>query len=202
MVRRLMGTACGLFDLSEVPNSESLDHGFHEFQWIGELEKRHELMGDAGKLLVTLFESRARFGLLDQAVSVSQATGESVETALVNVRGYRSRVGASLNLEQQLTADLGLFARAGKASGNVEAYDFTDIDRTVSVGLSMKGRRWGRPDDTVGLAGIGNDISATRERFLNAGGLGILVGDGQLPHPGAEQIQETYYEWAFVHWDG
>jgi high affinity Mn2+ porin len=26
-----------------------------------------------------------------------------------------------------------------------------------------------------------------------AGGLGILVGDGQLPHPGGENILETFY---------
>jgi high affinity Mn2+ porin len=45
----------------------------------------------------------------------------------------------------------------------------------------------------VGLAGLRNGISAARERFLNAGGLGILVGDGQLPHPGPEEILETYY---------
>ena len=32
------------------------------------------------------------------------------------------------------------------------------------------------------------------EEFLNDGGLGILVGDGMLPHPGPEQIIETYYE--------
>jgi len=32
--------------------------------------------------------------------------------------------------------------------------------------------------------------------FLNAGGLGILVGDGMLPHPGPEQIIETYYSYA------
>jgi high affinity Mn2+ porin len=190
----------GVFDLSEVPNSETLDHGFHEFQWLGELERRHALMGKPGKLLVTLFDSRGRIGLLDQAVNLAQTAGESVKTALVDVRRYRSRAGVSLNLEQQLSSDLGLFARAGKASGNVEAYDFSDIDRTLSVGLSMKGRRWGRTDDTVGLAAIDNGISATRERFLNAGGLGILVGDGQLPHPAAEQILETYYRWAAVPW--
>lgn len=190
----------GAFDLSEVPNSESLDHGFHEFQWIAELEKRHELMGEPGKLLLTLFDSRARIAVLDQAVSVAQATAESVDTALVDVRHYRNRAGVSVNLEQQLLSDLGMFVRAGKASGNVEAYDFTDIDRTLSVGLSMKGKRWSRADDIVGLAAIDNGISATREHFLNAGGLGILVGDGQLPHPGAEQILETYYEWALVRW--
>jgi high affinity Mn2+ porin len=36
-------------------------------------------------------------------------------------------------------------------------------------------------------------ISAPHIAYLNAGGLGILVGDGQLPHPGPEQIIETYY---------
>ena len=34
------------------------------------------------------------------------------------------------------------------------------------------------------------------EAFFNAGGLGILVGDGQLPHPGPEQILETYYSYS------
>jgi high affinity Mn2+ porin len=48
-------------------------------------------------------------------------------------------------LEQQLSSDLGMFARAGKAGGEVEAYEFTDIDRTISAGLSMKGKRWAVP---------------------------------------------------------
>jgi high affinity Mn2+ porin len=83
--------------------------------------------------------------------------------------------------------------RAGIADGNIEPYDYTDIDRTVAAGLSLKGKSWGRPDDTVGLAGIVNGISKVHEQFLNAGGLGILVGDGQLPHPGPESILEAYY---------
>ncbi len=43
-----------------------------------------------------------------------------------------------------------------------------------------------------------NGISAAREQYLNAGGLGILVGDGRLPHPGPEQILETYYKAALL----
>jgi high affinity Mn2+ porin len=188
----------GAFDLSNVPNSETLDHGLHEFQWQGELERRHELMGIPGKLLVTLYESRGRMALLDEAVSIAQATGKSVAAALVEVRRYRARAGISLSLEQQLSSDLGLLARYGSAGGNVEAYEFTDVDRTVSAGMSLNGKRWGRADDTVGLVGIVNGISATRERYLNAGGLGILVGDGRLPHPRAEHILESYYRLAVL----
>jgi len=35
-------------------------------------------------------------------------------------------------------------------------------------------------------------------RFLDAGGLGILVGDGQLPRPGSERVLETYYKLSIV----
>lgn len=184
----------GLFDLSDVPNSEHLKPGFHEFQSDFEVERRHQLLDKAGKVLLTIFNSRGRMGLLDDAAALAGNTGQPADIAAV--RRYRSRFGASLGLEQELASDLGLFARLGKAAGNVEAYELTDIDRTVSVGLSLKGARWGRPDDTFGLAGIDNRISGARERFLNARGLGILVGDGQLPHPGPEQIVETYYELA------
>jgi high affinity Mn2+ porin len=52
----------------------------------------------------------------------------------------------------------------------------------------------------VGFAAIVNGISAARERYLNAGGLGILVGDGKLPDPGAERIVETYYSLAVLHY--
>lgn len=130
-------------------------------------------------------------GLLDEAIQRAQATGEPVD--ITAVRHYRSRLGASLDVEQQLAADVGLFARIGKAAGNVETYEFSDIDRSVSAGLSIKGSAWHRAQDTIGVAAIVDGISAEREQYLNAGGLGILVGDGKLPHPGPEQIAETYY---------
>lgn len=186
----------GLFDLSDLPNSEHLDPGLHEFELTAELEKRHEIRGAPGRLLLTVFDNRGRMGRLDDAVQLAQRTGTPVDIAAV--RSYRSRLGASLGFEQQLASDLGMFARVGKAAGNVEAFEFTDIDRTVSVGLSLKGPRWGRSHDTVGLAVIVNGISAARERYLNAGGLGILVGDGQLPHPGPERIVEGYYDVAVL----
>jgi high affinity Mn2+ porin len=190
----------GLFDLSDVPNSVHLDPGFHEFQTDLELEHRHEIAERPGRLVVTLFRSRGRMGLLDEAVELAQQTATPVDIAAV--RSYRSRFGASLSLEQQIAPQLGAFIRAGKAGGNVEVYEFTDVDRTLAAGLSLEGSSWHRRDDTVGIAAINNGISAARESYLNAGGLGILIGDGKLPHPGPEQIIETYYSaavWKFVH---
>jgi high affinity Mn2+ porin len=101
-----------------------------------------------------------------------------------------------LNLQQAITEDLGIFARIGDAEGGREAYEFTDIDSTASVGLSLQGKRWGRPADTFGLAAVIDDISRRDKTFLNDGGLGILVGDGKLPNSAPEQAVETYYSLA------
>jgi high affinity Mn2+ porin len=181
----------GLFDLSDVPNSVHLEPGFHEFQVDLELEHRHEIAGRAGRVLLTAFESRGRMGLLDEAIAVAANYGEPVDIAAL--RRYRSRGGLSFGVEQELAPELGAFIRAGKAAGNVETYEFTDVDRTLAVGLSLQGARWRRANDTIGIAAVNNAISGVREAYLNAGGLGILVGDGRLPHPGPEQIIESYY---------
>ncbi len=94
-----------------------------------------------------------------------------------------------------MTGALGLFARAGIADGAIEPYDFTDIDRSVAVGGALNGKGWDRADDRIGFAAVVNGISRAHERYLDAGGIGVLVGDGKLPHPGAEMIAEAYYDW-------
>ena len=126
--------------------------------------------------------------------TLAQITGTPAD--INAVRTYTSRPGVSLNLEQQVSETVGVFARAGWADGNVEPWDFTDIDRTLSGGVSMNGKHWGRPDDTIGIAGVINNIAGVHQAFFNAGGLGILIGDGQLPNPGLEKIFETYYSYA------
>jgi high affinity Mn2+ porin len=186
----------GVFDLSDVPNSKRLEPGFDEYQIDLEAEHRHELFGQPGKIDVTMFESRGRMALLKDAIAYGEANG--VPPELAPVRRYRKRDGISLNLEQQLTTNVGMFARLGDAGGNVETYEFTDIDYTASAGVSVSGGPWRRPGDTVGLAGVVNGISRDFRQYLAAGGLGVLVGDGQLPHAGREHILETYYELAVV----
>jgi high affinity Mn2+ porin len=184
----------GLFDLSIVPNSPDLDPSFRQVQWVGEIEHRYELWGHPGKIAVTGFLSRGRMGSFADAIALATITGGPADIAAV--RQYQSRGGVSMNLEQEITSDLGIFARAGLANGDVEPYEFTDVDRTVAAGLSLAGKQWSRPDDTIGIAGVVNGISGVHAAFLNAGGLGILVGDGMLPHPGPEQIIEAYYSYA------
>lgn len=182
----------GVFDLSIVPNSEQLDPAFRQFQLVFEIERRHNLWGAPGKLALTSYLSRGRMGRYDDAVRLPALTGQPAVVAAV--RRYTSRGGISLNVEQQILSELGFFARAGIASGDVEPYEFTDIDRTIAAGLSLSGKFWNRQDDVLAIAGVINDISGSHRRYLNAGGLGILTGDGRLPHPGPEYIVEAYYK--------
>jgi high affinity Mn2+ porin len=93
---------------------------------------------------------------------------------------------------------VGVFARLGWSDGTYESYEYTDIDQTGQAGVSVSGARWGRKDDTVGVAGVVNQLSGAGHRYLNAGGLGILVGDGRLPHPATEDIFEAYYSAALA----
>ncbi len=195
----------GIFDLSatpaggESPPAYGLDPTFSQFELVGEIEERHDLMGQPGKLKVTGYLERGRMGAYDDAVAYIQANPSADPGLAINaVRTYTSRPGVSLNLEQDVTESVGVFARAGWADGTKEPWDFTDIDRTAQIGVSLSGKLWGRPDDRVGVAGVVNDISSIHQEFFNAGGLGILIGDGALPHPGLEKIFETYYSYSLT----
>lgn len=189
----------GLFDLSAVPNSASLDMTFgRQFQIDTELEEDHTLWNKPGKLRLLVFLSHGRMGLFRDAIALSQATGAPPDIALV--RHVHERAGVGINLEQQLTDDLGFLLRAGYADPSREPFEFIDADATVSTGLSLNGNRWNRPDDAIGLAFIVNGISREHATYFNDGGLGILVGDGKLPYPGNEKIVEVLYNFAVTAW--
>ena len=97
-------------------------------------------------------------------------------------RAYRWKYGGAVNLEQALTEDLGTFVRLSLNDGRTETWEFTEIDRSAAFGVSLKGKRWGRADDTVALAGVINGLSEDHRDFLAAGGTGILLGDGHLDY--------------------
>lgn len=186
----------GLFDLSSVPNSTSADQKFQQYQGVAEIERRYSLGGRMGKIAVTGFVSHGRMASYADAIALVRATGQPADVSLV--RKMRQRSGVSLNAEQPITDQLAAFVRAGVADGDSEPYEFADIDQTFAFGLSQAAKPWGREDDRVAAAVVVNDISAGHKAYLDAGGNGILVGDGQLPHPGSETILETYYSLAVV----
>jgi high affinity Mn2+ porin len=185
-----------VMDLSQVPNSGIMTPWFHQFQLDGELEYRQTWFKREGKIKLLGFVTRGMQGRFDDAVALAEATDAIPDTSLV--RHYRSRPGIALNIEQPISDDGGLFLRAGWDDGSYESYEYTDIDRTVAGGGSLTGARWGRKDDTVALALVVNGISKQHETYLADGGLGILVGDGRLPHPGPEAIVEAYYSLAVI----
>jgi high affinity Mn2+ porin len=66
----------------------------------------------------------------------------------------------------------------------------------VQAGVAINGKQWSRPDDTIGVVGVVNGIAPVHIAYFNAGGVGVLIGDGQLPNPGPEEIVEAYYSYA------
>ena len=187
----------GLFDLSRQPNQAALVRGFGEYELVTEGEERHTLFGHDGKARLLFYYNRGRMGSYNDAVALALATHSLPNTALV--RKASTRPGGALNMEQGFTDDLGGFLRLSMNDGSKEAYEFTEINRSVALGLSLKGSSWGRGDDTVGLAFVNDAISRAAQNYFADGGMGILIGDGRLNY-GTENIVESYYSAKLADW--
>jgi len=181
----------GLFMVPRVGNGVALDTAvFRAWSMVAELERRYTLGDHPGKVRFLSFLTRAHMGSYDATLD-----DPALHADITQTREYRYKFGFGLNVEQELTRDLGAFLRAGWNDGRTETWMFTDIDRSLSAGLSLKGAFWQRTNDTVGLAGVVNEISRLHQAFLAAGGRGITVGDGALTYE-PEEILETYYDMA------
>ena len=150
--------------------------------WL-ELETRYSLFSQPGKLRT--------IGWLNSAYSGSYR--ETLDNPALNLdialtRTGRIKYGYVVNLEQAVTDDIGLFGRWSWNDGKTEIMAFTDIDASLSLGVSIKGTKWGRPDDVIGIGGAINALSRDHRDFIAAGGLGILIGDGQLNYRRGERI--------------
>ncbi|MBS0242157.1 MAG: carbohydrate porin [Proteobacteria bacterium] len=190
--------SAGLFDLPKFPNSTDLDTTFAQYQLVGEIEHRHQLWGLDGELTITGFLTHGRMGRFDDAVRLAALSGNAADIA--SVRRFNNRSGIALSFEQKVTKDIAFYTRAGISDGRLETFAFTDVDRAAAVGIVLDGNLWGSKDHQLGVAQIANQISGIHQQFLDAGGLGILVGDGKLPHPGNEYITEAYYKFPLLGW--
>jgi high affinity Mn2+ porin len=180
----------GTFQVSKVANGMRLDWTpKRAWSAVGEVERRYSPKGHAGAVRLLAYVERAHMGNYDETLN-NPSLGENIALDAA----YRYKYGFGINLEQEIRKNLGAFARLGWSDGKNQTWEFTDVNRTASAGLSLKGARWRRPEDTVGLAVIVNGISAAHRQYLAAGGLGVTVGDGALDYR-SERIGETYYNW-------
>jgi high affinity Mn2+ porin len=166
----------------------------HSWGMVTEFERRYSVNTHPGTIRFLAWLNEAEFGSYQAALSVPGAD-------ISQTRAYRYKYGFGLNLEQEIVKNVGFFSRLGWSDGQNEAWMFTDVDRTATAGISIKGESWHRPDDTFGLAGVANGISPVHQQFFADGGTGILAGDGALNY-GWEKILETYYDfkiWKTVH---
>ena len=166
-------------------------------EYIGELELRYSLLSQPGKLRLLGWANRANAGSYSEAVALPITSANYPDIALT--RRVRTNYGWVINLEQGVTNDLGLFSRVSWDAGQTEKIGWTDCDRSLSVGAVLKGTSWGRPDDKIGIGGVVEGLSPEAGAYFAAGGLGILIGDGQLNYR-AEKILETYYAYSLNKW--
>jgi high affinity Mn2+ porin len=188
----------GLFQVPSAPNSDILT--FKTGGTVLEFEERHKILDQPGKLRLGTFYNSGNTANYREVLALAAANPAlDINDIATATQRDRPKYGFYVNLEQQIVNDVGLFARASWNDGQNQILSFTDIDRSLSGGLSIKGSYWGRPNDTVGIGGAINGLSAAHRDFLAAGGFGLLIGDGQLNYS-PERILEAYYSWKLNNW--
>lgn len=163
-----------------------------------EIERGHELGGRTGAIRVLAWRNQAHLARFSDALAYGSSVGWVPDPVngrqyIFNTRqSHQVKYGLGVNVEQELTDDTGTFFRAMWSDGGSETHAFTEVDRSLAAGISMKGTQWKRADDTLGLSVMVNAISADRRRYLEAGGISFFIGDGALRYR-PETILETYY---------
>ncbi|WP_315786656.1 MULTISPECIES: carbohydrate porin [unclassified Bradyrhizobium] len=181
----------GYFMVGAESNSNSFDQRvFRRGSYVVELETRYQLFSQPGHLRTIGWFNNSFSGSYRETLD-----NPAVNLDISQTRRGRSKYGYVVSFDQALTDDVGLFGRWSWNDGKTEIMAFTDIDTSLSLGSSIKGTRWGRPDDTIGIAGVSNGLSRDHRAFLAAGGLGPLIGDGALNYR-RESIIEAYYSYS------
>ena len=188
----------GYFLVPTVSNVNTFDTRIPEHgEYIGELELRYAPFSEPGKLRLMGWANIADMGSYADALAMPVTTPNYPDITLT--RQLRTNYGFVVNVEQAITGELGVFSRASWSPGLDELIGWTDCDESLSLGTVLKGTAWGRPDDKIGVAGLVEGLSPIARAYFAAGGLGILIGDGQLNYR-PEQILEAYYAYSLNKW--
>ncbi len=145
-----------------------------------------------GAIRVLSFVNHAHMG--DYRQSVQQYLSGKIATPDItqSERFGAVKYGFGLNTEQEVTGSLRVFGRFGWNEDQHESFAYTEVGQTVLVGGDYNGQSWKRANDKVGVAFVSNAIKRDHQNYLHYGGLGFLLGDGNLNY-GRENIVEWYY---------
>jgi high affinity Mn2+ porin len=145
-----------------------------------------------GAVRVLSFVNHAHMG--DYRESVDQyLNGQVVTPDITETRKFGAvKYGFGLNTEQEVTDSLRLFARFGWNEDQHESFVYAEVGQTILFGDDYNGHNWHRLNDKVGVAFVSNAIKRDHQNYLHYGGLGFLLGDGNLRY-GREDIIEWYY---------
>jgi carbohydrate-selective porin OprB len=157
-----------------------------------EFELRHGLIPKrAGVVRLLGYTNSANMGIYRDQV-IKAAAVETTPNITDHPWHITMKYGFGVNLEQNLSHYLTAFARFGWNDGRTESFAYTEVEQTFAEGVGANGAWWRRKQDRVGVAFVSNAIKKDHQNYLNAGGLGFLLGDGHLNY-GRENILETYY---------
>jgi high affinity Mn2+ porin len=147
-----------------------------------------------GTIRLLSYLNTADMGDYKEAVEdfLDHETDTTVPSIIDTRRQGRRKYGFGVNVEQSITPWLGAFGRFGWSDGRNESWAYTEDDCTGEVGLFAPGQTWHRKNDSAGFAFVTNGIAKYHQEYLMLGGLGFLLGDGNL-HYGRENIEESYY---------
>jgi carbohydrate-selective porin OprB len=154
-------------------------------------EYRYAVSKHPGKIRLLHYRNHAHAGAYAEALREAERNGAAPVVADTR-RNATFKYGFGLNVEQELTQSIGVFGRLGWNDGKTESFIFTAIDRLATGGVSIAGRPWRRPFDTVATELTVSGISGVHALYLARGGYDFLIGDGRLQY-GPESISETYY---------
>lgn len=181
------------------PNQLQLDYRLWK-RFGDQVEASHHYtwQGRSGTLRLLAYHNHARMARYREALALAGTSGipPSLDAAR---RREHDKLGLGINVAQEVTPDLGVFGRAMWSDGRTETYAFTEIDRSVALGLSASGERWGRPLDRAGLATAMHFLSSSHRRYLREGGFGFFLGDGRLRYR-PERVVEVFYSVGFRDW--
>jgi len=198
----------GRFAVPKEPNQLALDFDLTQFYGDqAELEHRHLVLGRAGAVRLLGYRNRENMGSFAEAVAAFQADPSKNAAACASfnygssngtapdfcwAREPRIKIGLGVSFEQQVSDDIGVFARAMVSDGRTEVYSYTSSDRSASLGAVVHGTPWRRPFDVLGAAYAASWISSAHGQFLALGGIDGFIGDGRLSRA-SERVLELFY---------